>query len=226
MGNNTEDETDSFADSLTDSWVDLMQSPDDVTARNRFAFELHTQVRKFASSGSSLLSLTNLKDDLCQEACLLLFSKLLAGNKALGAATQARHRKWISGQLRRSISAALRFSRWKILKSLGRSLCEIQTEQQLCERASYQHPANITRLCDFSIEVQQQLILEMLRRAMNELALTTDRAELARSLVTNNLTQAEVARSLGISRQAIHQRLNPVWRYLRRAIEDQEFPLS
>jgi len=213
-------------DSLADSWIDFLQSPEDTSAQNRFANELNTLVRRFHTRASLIEPLRNLSEDLCQEANLLLLSKLLAGNQELIAATCDRNRAAISGQLRRSVSAALRFSKWKLIKSLSRSLGEFQPEQDRGEAAIYQHPANVTKLCDFSIEFQQKLVMEMLHRAVNDLALTSDSAELARHHVINNLTQADIARSLGVTRQAVCQRLAPVWRYLRKALNDQEFPLS
>ena len=132
----------------------------------------------------------------------------------------------IAGQLRRSVSAAIRFSRWKLFKEIGRIPGEVQTEQAEAEVATYEHPANIRKLSDLPLEAQQKVVIDMLRHASIDLFLTPGNAELASQLIKNNLTQADLARSLGVSRQAVYQRLDPVWRYLRSAIEEQEFPLS
>jgi len=167
-----------------------------------------------------------LNDDLCQEACLLLFAKLLAGNRELVAATRAGHRAAMAGQLRRSVSAALRFSRWKLIKKqiLHSDLAHSNEESQ--EVAYSQHPANVTALRQLSLEAQQKLVIDMLIKAVRELHIAPVNAALARSLLENNLTQTDLAKSLGVTRQALHQRLKPVWRFLRKAIDDVEFPLS
>lgn len=226
MPNDTETTFDDFSDPLADSWIAFVQAPDDEFVRNRFATELNDLVRKFLRPSTLIAPLKNLSDDLCQEACLLLFSKLLTGNKYLLAATRARHRSLIAGQLRCSVSAALRFTKWKALKKLARAPVQPQPAKEKREIVTCQHPANFKTLREFPPEAQQKLVLDMLRQAVRELHLTSDNAELARTLLENDLSQAELARSLGVSRQAVSQRLNPVWRYLRKAIDDHEFPLS
>ncbi|CAN5360150.1 hypothetical protein BH09VER1_BH09VER1_53180 [soil metagenome] len=222
MPNDTE-ATD-FPDPITDSWIAFVQAPDDASAQNRFAAELNELVRRFLRRGSLITPLKNLGDDLCQEASLMLFAKLLAGNKDLVAATRAGHRALIAGQIRRSISAALLFSRWKLLKLTPPASEQPQPDNS--EAVGCQHPANFAALRELPFESQQKLVLNMLRRAVRDLHLTPDNVELARTLLENNLTQADLAKSLGVTRQAVHQRLKPIWRYLRKAIEDEEFPLS
>lgn len=224
MRNDTE--ATNIPDPFTDSWIAFVQAPDDASAQNRFAAELHIQTRKFLPGGVLIAPLKDLSDDLCQEACLLLFAKLLAGNKDLVAATRAGHRTLIAGQLRRSVSAALRFSRWKLLKRISPASEQPDSDNELREVGSIQHPANFTALRELPFESRQKLVLNMLRQAVRELHIAPDNAELARALLENNLTQADLARSLGVTRQALHQRLKPVWRFLRKAIDDQEFPLT
>lgn len=226
MSNDTEVSSDDYPDPLTDSWIAFVQAPGEASAQNRFATELNEQVRKFLSRVSMISPLKSLSDDLCQEACLLLFSNLLAGNKDLVAATRAGHRTLIAGELRRSVSAALRFSRWKLLKKLSDVPDQIQSEKARREDASSQHPANFTAVRELSIEAQQKLVMDVLCNAVRNFNLTPGNAELARALIENNITQADLAKSLGVTRQALHQRLNPVWRFLRKAIDDEEFPLS
>lgn len=226
MPNNTEATSDNFPDPLTDSWIAFIQAPDAESAQNRFATELHKLVRKFLLRASLITPLKNLSDDLCQEACLLLFSKLLAGNEDLVAATRSGHRSLMAGQLRCSVSAALRFAKWKLLKKITRAPDHFQAGKDDEEVATYPHPAHFTELRELSFETQQKLVLDMLRQAVCDLHLNSANAELAHTLVENNLTQADLARSLGVTRQAVSQRLNPIWRYLRQAIDEQEFPLS
>lgn len=224
MDNDTE--APNFPDQLTDSWMAFVQAPDNASAQNRFAAELNEQVRKFLLRGTLITPLKNLSDDLCQEACMLLFAKLLAGNEDLVAATRVGHRPSIAGQLRRSVSAALRFSRWKLLKRISPQSEQSEPEKIRGETEGNQHPANFTTFRELPLERQQKLVLDMLRQAVRDLRLAPDKAELARSLLENNHTQADLARSLGVTRQALHQRLQPVWRFLRKAIDDHEFPLS
>lgn len=226
MPNDTKIHSNDFSDPLTDCWIEFIQDPHDEAARNRFAAELNDLVRKFLRPSTLIPPLNSLSEDLCQEACQLLFSKLLTGNKHLVAATSARHRSVIAGQLRCSVSAALRFAKLKALKKLAGTLDQPQPAQDQRETATCQHPANFTALRELPPAAQQKLVLDMLHRAACELRLNSDHAELARTLLENDLTQADLARSLGVSRQAVHQRLNPVWRYLRQAINDQEFPIS
>ena len=225
MPNDTEIQSNDFSDPLTDCWIEFIQDPHDEASKNRFATELNDLVRKFLRPSKLIPPLKNLSDDLCQEACQLLFSKLLEGNSSLVAATSARHRSVIAGQLRCSVSAALRFAKLKALKKLARTLNQPQPLQDHREIATCQHPANFTALRELPPEAQQKLVLGMLHQAVSELHINSEHAELARTLLENDLTQADLARSLGVSRQAIHQRLNPVWRHLRQAIDEQEFPL-
>ena len=215
-----------FPDPLADSWLAFVQSPDAEPAQNRFATELNNLVRKFLPAGSLMEPLRNMREDLCQEAGLLLFSKLLAGNTSLVAATRARNRTEIAGQIRRSVSAAIRFSKWKLLKDLADRPEQLHPDKDKSEIFNCQHPANFKSLRDLPMEAQHKVVLGMLRRAVRELHLTSRNADLAQTLLENNLTQADLARTLGVTRAAIHQRLKPVWRFLRKAISEEEFPLS
>jgi len=211
---------------LADSWLAFVETPDKESAQNRFATELNDLVRKFLVAGSLMEPLRNMREDLGQEASLLLFSRLLAGNKELVAATRAGNRKEIAGQIRRSVSAAIRFSKWKLFSKLAGRPVQLQPDKDKREISTYQHPANFKALRELPLDAQHKLVMNMLRRAVRELHLTPGNADLAQTLIENNLTQAELARSIGVTREAVHQRLKPVWRFLRKAIDDEEFPLS
>lgn len=63
-----------------------------------------------------------------------------------------------------------------------------------------------------------------LRQAVEEHKLDARNVSLVETIVMDGFTQAEMARRMGISRAAIHQRIAPVRRHLRKALEIQELP--
>jgi len=69
-----------------------------------------------------------------------------------------------------------------------------------------------------------ELALIALQRAVEQKRLSKTSAALAAKMFDEGITQAEMARRMGTSRSAIHQRLEPVRRHLQTALHNQEFP--
>ena len=137
----------------------------------------------------------------------MLFVNLLAGNRELAIATRNRKQLEVTRQLHRSASAALKFSRWKLLKKSCREVTLFRLDEENIDAVSCQHTSSFNALHRLPLDAQQKLVLDTIREAVAQLQLGPNTAELARTLIEENVTQTELAKSLGVTRQAVNQRV-------------------
>lgn len=213
---------------LATKWLEFCNNPDDDQALNRLGNEIDELLCRFLPRGRFLGVLLDWEEEIRQEAGLLLYTRYLAGNRGLIEATRAKDHIEIAGHIRRSVWVALKVTVWRYRKKLHQWIQIFESNGNLDEHplAVWPHPADYRRIGELPLEVQLNLVRAALRRAVCEKHLGAQNVELACTLLEGNVTQAELAKSRGITRQAINQRLASVRKYLQGAIQNEEFPLS
>lgn len=213
---------------LAQAWVDYCKQPDNKNTRERLGSELDPALRTGLPNGRLPGILKGKEEDLRQEAGLMLLKKYLAGNKKLVEATLSGDMPEIVRQIERSVCASINISIWQLKKSLLKDgmVLEFSEAIDAHPRAVSAHPAWRNTLWELPLALQRELVFSCLRSAVREKHLLETNANIALTMMDKGLTQSEMAGSLGISRQAIHQRLAPVRKYLRKHIKDVEFPMS
>jgi hypothetical protein len=215
-------------DCVATAWVHYCNDPSDPQAQEVLARALEQAliIALPINRGDGLLK--GREKEIRQEANLLLLQKYLVGNHDLLEATRIGDSSEIVNQILKSINGAI-VSTSRVL------LHAIQKERKLHEyRACLDdntlaicvHAAHYKHLWQLPYESQKQLVFEALRMAIKEKFLRPANAKLVMKMVENGTRQSEVANSLGITKQAIHQRIAPVRNFLRSQIPKQEFPLS
>lgn len=226
---NTSRLKDAHHSSLARKWLTFWQNPNDEFALDELGIEIDNILRTLLPRGKTAGTLlSNWEEDIRQEAGILLYRRFLVGNEELIAATQNNNHGAISEHLKRSVWAALKSTIWPLRRKILQWEEVFESRENLEELGgtTNPHPSELQQIGDLPIEVQLELVRSALQRASREKRLSTQSVEIARSLLDGDLTQAEIARARGVSRQAINQRLAPVRNYLRNAIQTEEFPMS
>jgi DNA-binding CsgD family transcriptional regulator len=161
--------------------------------------------------------------DIRQQTCLRLLQSHLAGNAKLIEATKSGDEADIAAQIDISISTALRYER----QNGSRGATEaIARKRELTEDNGgvCHHPAGQT-YWELPYELQRELALAALSLGVSQRLLTSANAKIARTMIENNLTEAQVSRELGASKQAVNQQMKRVRKHLSKIIDTQEFSL-
>ena len=214
--------------SLAFAWKCSLEKPDDPKATNQLAAELERVARRIYPDCCRNGLLTGREGEIRQEALLLLLRRYLLGNQRLLEITKLGDSAMITNQILRSLHAALCATQRAMLKIREREERVIESWGKIDE-----HPEAVTFhyserriLWELPFEIQRRLALTGLRRAIARRQLPSGSAELALRMVDEGLTQTAMAKLKGVSRQAVNQRLKPVSRFLRRFLEEQEFPVE
>ncbi len=211
--------------SLACAWVEYYRKPDDAALERRLVTILDLVLNQTLPERKYFGLLHGRKAEIRQEALLCLLQRYLVGNQRLLETTLSGDLKAIANQLRRSIHAAV----WVSVRKLHR---EIRKERNRFVRydtvdesafATTSHPAEYKTLWALPFEAQQALVLLTLRKGIAEHRLPAKSAHMALDMVEGPMSSAQMARTLGVTRQAVHQRLKPVRNYLRKSIDTEEF---
>jgi predicted DNA-binding protein YlxM (UPF0122 family) len=154
-------------------------------------------------------------DDVESLAISLLY-KYLDGNSKLHLAITAKNSTEISEQIERTMNAVVKFACNRIRKTLkGHLVFKAEIP------AVVQHPHELP-LADLPVDIKK----EMGRRALDEIRKEIDQktADIFSDGLERSCPLSEIARELGVSRQAIHMRLAPVIKKIRKKLESMEIP--
>ena len=213
---------------LTSAWLKYARNPACPAATDHLAICLDALLKFRLPRGRYTGILKGHEDEVRQDAYLLLIQKYLAGNPELMAATAAGDSQLIAAEIERSLGSSIR----SVSKSLKKQMLrhqEIHTygvDLDSYETNSCLHPAYREKLWQLPFDLQRKLVFAALRHAVRENLLQPGNAQAAKDMLGKGLTKSQLAKSLGISRQAVHQRLASVSEFLKKHIETQEFPLA
>ncbi len=213
--------------SLARAWLAFWQEPEDTEALNRVGVEIDPILRNFLSRRFRGTP-PSWRHDVLQEAGHLLYWRYLVGNKRLTEASKRADRAEIENQIHAAAWTSLQTTIREFRRRF-RAYCQLfdssgEFDDKLAN--SCRHPAQRTVVTELSLDERIQIIDRALRRAAIEGSLSANSIEIARTLLSEGCSQSELADTRGVSRQAISQCLDPVRRYLREAVDAEEFPLS
>jgi len=213
---------------LAIAWLYYCDHPENEKPKERFARALQQSLFTALPDGMGYGQLKDKEGEIRQESILLLLSRYLAGNADLILATKKANLAAIKNQLQRSIFAAVQATSRSLLRSIERERKRYEYRDSIDEhpRATCLHPAERTTLWQLPYEAQLGLVFGALRIAVEEKLLPEKNLRLVMTMLKAGLSQAQIALSLGISRQAVHQRIEQVRNHLRKQIDKQEFPLA
>jgi len=209
---------------LASAWLSYCRDPECREVCGHFAIKLDALLKSRVPDGNYQGVLKGLEDEVRQEAYLLLVGKYLAGNPELIAATAAGSRKEITNQITKSLCGSIKAITRTMKKLRWRHLEFHACGVDLDTCYQVRHPAQRRTLWELPFDLQRQMVFASLQNAIQEKLLVARSARIAMTMVDEGLTQSDIAKSLGISRPAVHQMLAPVRDYLKRDIETREFP--
>jgi len=208
------------------AWLNYCDHQESQEAAEHLAFHLDRHFKERLPDRRCTGVLVGREEEIRQEAYLLLVGRYLAGNRELIEATEARDHAEIANQILKSLAGSITAISRTLTKHTIRYRQLHSGDPDHCPEATCVHPACRTGLWELPFELQREIVFAALRHAIQQKLLAARGANIAMTMVDEGLTQSDVAASLGISRQAVHQHLLPVRNYLRGRIDEQEFPLS
>jgi hypothetical protein len=148
--------------------------------------------------------------------CLLY--EYLDGNQDLLHAREEKNRSEITQQIERTINAVVKFA------------CARTREKERKDRLVFKaeipavlvhHPHQLP-LAHLPVDIKKEMVRLAVEECREELGHKT--ADLLSEILERSCPMAEVARDLGVTRQAIHMRLAPVIKKIRKKLESMEIP--
>lgn len=209
------------------AWLAYCSRPKCQKARKDFAERLDELLKSRLPDGRCTGAIKGLEGDIRQEAYLLLVGRYLAGNPTLLAATFAADAAEADNQLRKSAAAAIRSAAQSMAKALvrERQLIECGADPDAIAEVGTMHPANRTSLWELPFEQQRLLVFAALESAVTAKLLGRRGAGMLREMVEKGMTQSELARARGISRQSVQETLALVRKLIASLVEAREMPL-
>ena len=229
---------------LVSVWLAFAAEPESQKKRNALAEALEWEIRIRLPDGAFRGALAGAGREIRQDANLLLLTGIpetepdagvtlgkkkrrcegmLAGNADLLRATIKGKFAEVENELERSIRAALGIARRRAARAIWKQLSRYEevAEENV---GSYKH-ASDNSFGELPYEIQKKIALAALKIAVAEKILTAKNAAPAAVILKENLSEAEAARKLGISRQAVNEHIQKVKEHLPKIINSQEFPL-
>lgn len=206
------------------AWISFTRDLDDGNRREQLCKTLDVLLRRQMPDSSRSGILHGREQDLRQAAHLLLIERYLAGNNLLVAATAMEDLAVVEQQILRSCSAALSIAARQLTRQLRSEAGKLEFHGSYDELPSAvcEHPAQRQHLWQLPFTVQREVVFSLLKAAIKKKCVNPENTALAIAIVTEGISQAELARRMGVSRPAVHQRLAPVRAYLRRVVQQQE----
>lgn len=209
-------------ENLVEAWLAFAAAPLLNENLNTLAECIEADVRRRIPEASPEGCL-GIREDILQNTCLRLLSGHLAGNANLLVATKSGDESAIHRQLRVSISTALNYERREAMRRVNRYSSR-QRELTEHNAGMCHHPAGRS-FWELPYELQRELALAALRLAVSHRLITHSNASIASRMIEGNLSEAEVSREMGVSRQAVNQQMKRIRTRLPKLIATQEFPL-
>jgi predicted RNA polymerase sigma factor len=182
-----------------------------------FARELYQECCRQAPPGRFNGVLAGLENEVRQEACLILLNRFLADNPHLNRETRPQA---VGRHLIKSVKICVRYAVGRIARQKSRR-CEIAAQES--QFGSVNHPRCRT-FADLSFEEKRALALATLELAVEEKLLSAQNEAVFRLQLMGGHSQREIAKKLGVSPSAIHQRLQRVvaqLSILKNAVEEE-----
>jgi len=207
------------------AWIAFRSDPQEPMAREHLATELDLLIRTRLPNGRFGELLQGHEADMRQEAHVLIL-RFLSGNRELSLPTEDENLVEIENQIQRSVSGCCRavFFNFRKRALRYRAFHNCGVDVDAVEHPVCMHPANRTRLWELPIALQRKIIIQIMGEAVRDHLLCPQNAAIASDMVMAEKSQSEIAKSRGISRQAVHARLTKIRSLLGPLLETTEFP--
>jgi len=217
-----------YSPDLALAWLNFCDDRENQAANDHLAVHIDAILKERLPDKNYKGILSGREQEVRQEAYLLAVGKYLAGNPDLIAVTAVRNRLGIESQIRRSVGGSIKSAAQTLKKRIKRhwQLHSYGENIDGLPQAVCIHPAHRTSHWELPYEEQRQMVFSALRNALKKKLLHARNAKILMDMINEGLSQSEMAKRLGISRAAVHQRLEPVRKYVKGHIETQEFPRS
>ena len=211
---------------VAEGWIAFCKESQSQKARDGFSLKLDRALQNRLPDWTEFGMLRGRENELRQSAHLLLIQRYLAGNARLVSATADSDAKEVANQLQRSVHASVYAATRKLLRSIQRDIRwnEYFANFEDVPQAACIHPALRRDWTELPFDLQRPLVFVALEQALREKLLAPQNIEIARVIAEEGIPQAEIARRMLISRQAVCQRLAPLLKYLREYLDQTEFP--
>lgn len=156
-------------------------------------------------------------DDVESLAISLLY-KYLDGNSKLHLAIAAKNSTEISEQIERTMNAVVKFACTRTRKKARKDRLVFKAE---IPDVFVQHPHQLS-LADLPVDLQFEMVRLAVEECREKIGHKT--ADLLSKILERSCPMAEVAREYGVSRQAIHMKLAPAIKKVRKQMERMELP--
>jgi len=180
-----------------------------------FAEAVFGEIRKRAGKGRGLL---RQKIDEVESTANCLFEKYLNGNSKLHLAITAKNRPEISEQIERTMNAVVQIARKRTLK---KDLKDRHIFMADLPDVLVQHPREIS-LADIPVDLKIDMARKAVAESREEIGHKS--ADILCEILERSCPVSEIAREHGVSRQAIHMRLAPAIKKIRKKLESMEIP--
>jgi hypothetical protein len=210
----------SVTGNIVETWLALNASPRSIPKLNHFANRLDFALSVIFPNGTMGGSMQGTEDEIRQNAAILLLNKFLAGNRKLMAATAKTNKKQILNQINRSMLAALKVCRRQLSRKITKE--RIMLDELLAEdpRLPNVLPKLNTKLWELPFALQHILALKLLQISVQTKQTSKASTKVVEAILDGKMTQAQMARKLGVSRSAVSQTVQSVTKSLRKIAND------
>jgi DNA-directed RNA polymerase specialized sigma24 family protein len=193
---------------LAELYLDRAKNPE------AFAEAVFGEIRARARNSRGLL---RQRIEEVESLANCLFEPYLGGNPKLRRALTAKRSTAVSQQIERTINAVVSIAKKRTLKALKERLVFMADLPDVL----VEHPREIS-LSDLPVDLKMEMAQKAVEECREEIGHKT--ADLLSEILERSCPVSEVARELGVSRQAIHMRLAPAIKKVRARMERIDFP--
>ena len=180
-----------------------------------FAEAVFGEIRKRAGKSRGLL---RQRIDEVESLANCLFEKYLGGNSDLRRALTAKSSTEISEQIERTMNAVVEIARKRTLKKDRKDRHIFMAD---LPDVLVQHPREIS-LADIPVDLKIDMARKAVAESREDIGHKT--ADILCDILERSCPVSEIARELGVTRQAIHMRLAPAIKKVRARMERIELP--
>jgi len=204
------------ADNIVETWLALNARPRDISKLNHFAAELDYALREKLPSGTLGDIMRGAEPEIRQDAAILLLDNYFLRNPELTAATAAANTAEVANQLARSMAKAIRICYMRLRR---RRYKETTRQVELLSddpRLPFVEATQRRHLWQLPFALRHMLALKLLQISVQKKQTTKASAKVVTALLDGKMTQAQMARKLGVSRSAVSQTVHSVAKNLQK----------
>lgn len=210
---------------LAEAWCQYLNNPK--TGCDQLATALNSRLLQWWPDGSGERLIEAHAAEIRQDALILTLARYLGNNPKLQIASKRKFLPAIAREIERSLRGALNVVAVRTRRMARRRTNHISL-QDIDEEylPSVLHPSEYDDFLALAPDARASVVVGALRAGAEAKVLPRRAAELMARMVEGGLKCSDLAKEQKVSRQAIHQALEPARQFLRRHIQEQEFPIT